>query len=221
MSPLCVALVTGTIRKAQNLLKQYSQHGLDGKKGGSNLIPLEGNHPVFLSSSLLLTVCPLPWQGRASTRPPRASGASLRGAGGRGVTEVPRAADPAGWLARELPLWSRPSPVWLTRLCPTPGGFPPPPHPVSVFLVSCMNSETESSLSWAALSRSDQQWQDQAGCPLPPPAFRKGTMCCGRWAACVPPVSHQRGTALPRWTRSAFKRMTLGDKRSLSPFIGQ
>ncbi|KAG8519379.1 Exocyst complex component 7 [Galemys pyrenaicus] len=33
----------GTIRKAQNLLKQYSQHGLDGKKGGSNLIPLEGN----------------------------------------------------------------------------------------------------------------------------------------------------------------------------------
>ncbi|XP_063125893.1 exocyst complex component 7 isoform X4 [Rattus norvegicus] len=36
----------GTIRKAQNLLKQYSQHGLDGKKGGSNLIPLEGNHPI-------------------------------------------------------------------------------------------------------------------------------------------------------------------------------
>uniref|UniRef100_A0A3Q1G1X8 Exocyst complex component 7 n=1 Tax=Acanthochromis polyacanthus TaxID=80966 RepID=A0A3Q1G1X8_9TELE len=31
----------GTIRKAQNLLKQYSQHGLDGKKGGSNLTPLE------------------------------------------------------------------------------------------------------------------------------------------------------------------------------------
>uniref|UniRef100_A0A8C1FAZ8 Exocyst complex component 7 n=1 Tax=Cyprinus carpio carpio TaxID=630221 RepID=A0A8C1FAZ8_CYPCA len=33
----------GTIRKAQNLLKQYSQHGLDGKKG-SNLTPLEGKH---------------------------------------------------------------------------------------------------------------------------------------------------------------------------------
>nr|XP_043870205.1 exocyst complex component 7 isoform X4 [Solea senegalensis] len=32
----------GTIRKAQNLLKQYSQHGLDGKKGGSNLTPSEG-----------------------------------------------------------------------------------------------------------------------------------------------------------------------------------
>ncbi|XP_061561277.1 exocyst complex component 7 isoform X7 [Phycodurus eques] len=32
----------GTIRKAQNLLKQYSQHGLDGKKGGTNLVPLEG-----------------------------------------------------------------------------------------------------------------------------------------------------------------------------------
>ncbi|XP_055579843.1 exocyst complex component 7 isoform X4 [Falco cherrug] len=33
----------GTIRKAQNLLKQYSQHGLDGKKGASNLIPMEGH----------------------------------------------------------------------------------------------------------------------------------------------------------------------------------
>ncbi|KAB1265013.1 Exocyst complex component 7 [Camelus dromedarius] len=47
LSPLCVALVTGTIRKAQNLLKQYSQHGLDGKKGGSNLIPLEGHEHDF------------------------------------------------------------------------------------------------------------------------------------------------------------------------------
>uniref|UniRef100_A0AAY3ZZF9 Exocyst complex component 7 n=1 Tax=Denticeps clupeoides TaxID=299321 RepID=A0AAY3ZZF9_9TELE len=36
----------GTIRKAQNLLKQYSQHGLDGKKGGSNLTPLEGHDHV-------------------------------------------------------------------------------------------------------------------------------------------------------------------------------
>ncbi|KAJ8013497.1 hypothetical protein DPEC_G00030400 [Dallia pectoralis] len=33
----------GTIRKAQNLLKQYSQHGLDGKKGGANLTPSEGH----------------------------------------------------------------------------------------------------------------------------------------------------------------------------------
>ncbi|XP_044152159.1 exocyst complex component 7 isoform X7 [Bufo gargarizans] len=33
----------GTIRKAQNLLKQYSQYGLDGKKGGSGLSVLEGN----------------------------------------------------------------------------------------------------------------------------------------------------------------------------------
>ncbi|XP_030064077.1 exocyst complex component 7 isoform X2 [Microcaecilia unicolor] len=33
----------GTIRKAQNLLKQYSQHGLDGKKGGSALSPMEGH----------------------------------------------------------------------------------------------------------------------------------------------------------------------------------
>ncbi|XP_073444002.1 exocyst complex component 7 isoform X13 [Dendrobates tinctorius] len=33
----------GTIRKAQNLLKQYSQHGLDGKKGGSSLSILEGH----------------------------------------------------------------------------------------------------------------------------------------------------------------------------------
>ncbi|XP_053816092.1 exocyst complex component 7 isoform X7 [Vidua macroura] len=37
----------GTIRKAQNLLKQYSQHGLDGKKGSSNLIPMEGRDDVF------------------------------------------------------------------------------------------------------------------------------------------------------------------------------
>lgn len=42
---LCVCMGPGTIRKAQNLLKQYSQHGLDGKKGGSNLTPLEGNAP--------------------------------------------------------------------------------------------------------------------------------------------------------------------------------
>lgn len=73
-----MTLVTGTIRKAQNLLKQYSQHGLDGKKGGSNLIPLEGNHPMFLSVPSS-TVCPLTWQGRASPR--RASGETLRGAG--------------------------------------------------------------------------------------------------------------------------------------------
>ncbi|XP_023569678.1 exocyst complex component 7 isoform X3 [Octodon degus] len=38
---------TRTIRKAQNLLKQYSQHGLDGKKGGSNLIPLEGRDDML------------------------------------------------------------------------------------------------------------------------------------------------------------------------------
>ncbi|XP_025053258.1 exocyst complex component 7 isoform X7 [Alligator sinensis] len=37
----------GTIRKAQNLLKQYSQHGLDGKKGASNLIPMEGRDDVL------------------------------------------------------------------------------------------------------------------------------------------------------------------------------
>ncbi|XP_026716952.1 exocyst complex component 7 isoform X1 [Athene cunicularia] len=36
-------LIPGTIRKAQNLLKQYSQHGLDGKKGASNFIPMEGH----------------------------------------------------------------------------------------------------------------------------------------------------------------------------------
>ncbi|XP_055006468.1 exocyst complex component 7 isoform X1 [Boleophthalmus pectinirostris] len=37
--------IPGTIRKAQNLLKQYSQ--LDGKKGGSNLTPLEGKDEVL------------------------------------------------------------------------------------------------------------------------------------------------------------------------------
>ncbi|KAK6478204.1 exocyst complex component 7-like isoform X20 [Huso huso] len=39
--------IPGTIRKAQNLLKQYSQHGLDGKKGGSNLTPMEGKDDVL------------------------------------------------------------------------------------------------------------------------------------------------------------------------------
>ncbi|XP_068455293.1 exocyst complex component 7 isoform X3 [Clinocottus analis] len=39
--------IPGTIRKAQNLLKQYSQHGLDGKKGGSNLTPSEGKDDVL------------------------------------------------------------------------------------------------------------------------------------------------------------------------------
>ncbi|XP_031416832.1 exocyst complex component 7 isoform X1 [Clupea harengus] len=39
--------IPGTIRKAQNLLKQYSQHGLDGKKGGANLTPLEGKDDVL------------------------------------------------------------------------------------------------------------------------------------------------------------------------------
>uniref|UniRef100_A0A8C5R9N2 Exocyst complex component 7 n=1 Tax=Leptobrachium leishanense TaxID=445787 RepID=A0A8C5R9N2_9ANUR len=39
--------VPGTIRKAQNLLKQYSQHGLDGKKGGSGLGVMEGKEDVL------------------------------------------------------------------------------------------------------------------------------------------------------------------------------
>ncbi|XP_015269936.1 PREDICTED: exocyst complex component 7 isoform X6 [Gekko japonicus] len=37
----------GTIRKAQNLLKQYSQQCLDGKKGASNLIPMEGREDML------------------------------------------------------------------------------------------------------------------------------------------------------------------------------
>ncbi|XP_067859941.1 exocyst complex component 7 isoform X1 [Heptranchias perlo] len=39
--------IPGTIRKAQNLLKQYSQHGLDGKKGVSNLTPVEGKEDML------------------------------------------------------------------------------------------------------------------------------------------------------------------------------
>nr|XP_033817002.1 exocyst complex component 7 isoform X1 [Geotrypetes seraphini] len=42
--PVCIP---GTIRKAQNLLKQYSQHGLDGKKGGSALSPMEGRDDML------------------------------------------------------------------------------------------------------------------------------------------------------------------------------
>ncbi|XP_015269935.1 PREDICTED: exocyst complex component 7 isoform X5 [Gekko japonicus] len=40
-------LIPGTIRKAQNLLKQYSQQCLDGKKGASNLIPMEGREDML------------------------------------------------------------------------------------------------------------------------------------------------------------------------------
>ncbi|XP_020668881.2 exocyst complex component 7 isoform X9 [Pogona vitticeps] len=40
-------LIPGTIRKAQNLLKQYSQQCLDGKKGASNLIPTEGRDDML------------------------------------------------------------------------------------------------------------------------------------------------------------------------------
>ncbi|XP_078385210.1 exocyst complex component 7 isoform X3 [Cetorhinus maximus] len=39
--------IPGTIRKAQKLLKQYSQHGLDGKKGVSNLTPIEGKEDML------------------------------------------------------------------------------------------------------------------------------------------------------------------------------
>uniref|UniRef100_A0A671KVD0 Exocyst complex component 7 n=1 Tax=Sinocyclocheilus anshuiensis TaxID=1608454 RepID=A0A671KVD0_9TELE len=46
----------GTIRKAQNLLKQYSQHGLDGKKG-SNLTPLEGKARCLSGFLPLLKLC--------------------------------------------------------------------------------------------------------------------------------------------------------------------
>ncbi|MBN3307601.1 EXOC7 protein, partial [Amia calva] len=54
--------IPGTIRKAQNLLKQYSQHGLDGKKGGTNLTPLEGP-PLCLGSSPRITPLCLHYSG--------------------------------------------------------------------------------------------------------------------------------------------------------------
>lgn len=112
---LSVVLVTGTIRKAQNLLKQYSQHGLDGKKGGSNLIPLEGNHPVFFSCSLLRHhVCTLV-AGQSLQAPRRATGESLGGGrGGDSRCLVPLT--PAG--AGQVP-WPRPGPVWLTAALPS------------------------------------------------------------------------------------------------------
>lgn len=59
-------LIPGTIRKAQNLLKQYSQHGLDGKKGASNLIPMEGNHGSSYFTFELLCVISLAFPGGAS-----------------------------------------------------------------------------------------------------------------------------------------------------------
>ncbi|XP_072559578.1 exocyst complex component 7 isoform X5 [Paramormyrops kingsleyae] len=39
--------IPGTIRKAQNLLKQYSQHALEGKRGGCNFTPLEGKDDML------------------------------------------------------------------------------------------------------------------------------------------------------------------------------
>lgn len=91
-----MALVTGTIRKAQNLLKQYSQHGLDGKKGGSNLIPLEGNHPVFLSCSSSSTMCSLAGQGRASAPQEGLGRNPEKGAGWELHVPVPLAVAGAG-----------------------------------------------------------------------------------------------------------------------------
>lgn len=91
-----MALVTGTIRKAQNLLKQYSQHGLDGKKGGSNLIPLEGNHPVFLSCPFSSTTCSLAGQGRASAPQDGLGGNPEKGAGWELHVPVPLAVAGAG-----------------------------------------------------------------------------------------------------------------------------
>lgn len=57
LDSVSVFMGPGTIRKAQNLLKQYSQHGLDGKKGGSNLTPLEGNAPRSRLRCLFLPPC--------------------------------------------------------------------------------------------------------------------------------------------------------------------
>lgn len=88
-----MALVAGTIRKAQNLLKQYSQHGLDGKKGGSNLIPLEGNHPVLLLRHPSSTVCPLIHLGGQSL-PQEGHGTNPEGAGWEGQTpDAPQASE--------------------------------------------------------------------------------------------------------------------------------
>lgn len=135
MSPLCVALVTGTIRKAQNLLKQYSQHGLDGKKGGSNLIPLEGNHPVFSCSLLLHHVSTLV-AGQSLQAPRRAVGEFLRGEQGW-EQQVPGAAR-SRWPQGQVS-WPRPGPGGLTAALPSLR-LPTPSLPVSV-LVFYLNSE--------------------------------------------------------------------------------
>lgn len=166
-----MALVTGTIRKAQNLLKQYSQHGLDGKKGGSNLIPLEGNHSVFLSCSLLLHHVSTLVAGQSLQAPRRAAGESWRGKQGAGTASP--------WchsfqLAQGQLSRPRPGPVWLPAALPSLR-LPTPSPPC---LCPCLLFELRaSSLSWAALSRSDQQWQDQAGLGLRAtpsfPSFRK------------------------------------------------
>lgn len=174
-----MALVTGTIRKAQNLLKQYSQHGLDGKKGGSNLIPLEGNHPVFLSCSLLLQPCvhsrgraepPTPQEGLGRD-PEKGAGWELQGPG-------PPA--PAG---ADRPRGPRPGPVWLTAALPS-RRLPTPSPPC---LCPCLLFELRaSSLSWAALSRLDQQSRTKlasASWPPPPPRTLERGACAARGRA--------------------------------------
>lgn len=126
-SLLSVALVTGTIRKAQNLLKQYSQHGLDGKKGGSNLIPLEGN-PLCSFRHPSSTVCPLTYLAGQSL-PQEGLGANPEGTGwewqtpdaSRGSTGPRTSFMALAWSCLALP--------FLRLLLP-----------VSV-IVSCVNSE--------------------------------------------------------------------------------
>lgn len=129
--------MTGTIRKAQNLLKQYSQHGLDGKKGGSNLIPLEGNHPVLLP----LFHCVSAYLSGRAEPPPGECGTDPEGAGWQRQTpDAPQAsAGPrTSFIALILPgsaLPKAPAP------CPCP----------------CVLCELREHCLGAALSRPDQQ----------------------------------------------------------------
>lgn len=103
-----MALVTGTIRKAQNLLKQYSQHGLDGKKGGSNLIPLEGNHPVLPPPSI---VCLSLTHQAGQSLPQEGRETDPTGLGGSGKHPW----YPSG-LGRPEDKFHGPGPAWL---CPS------------------------------------------------------------------------------------------------------
>lgn len=130
------------------------------------------------------TVCPLAGQGRASAPqegPPGGPREKRRG-GSRVGTNCASLCPPRCGRRRDRWRGPRPDPVWLTAALPSLT-LPAPSLPR---LCPCLLSELiERSLSWAALSRSDRQWQGGAGpgllaTPPAPPHAARGQAAYGR-----------------------------------------